>query len=231
MTPYDWQSSLAQRAQYIQDRLTLGLPAAAVSAPEGIVIVSVARSSQKIFEIHDRLSMVGLGQQADIEALRVGAIDFCHKEGFERSEDDVTLGRLTMSMSQGLKRAFADFRAAPIAVRTLIAEIGDEPAKDSFLVMDFDGEYQAQSRVACIAGREADAEAMKLSLLKLKPGKPAKLAESICGILEEALPPQLKRDLPNGDGQPAAREKLKREAVLVRRGEGLERRFSVIPLG
>jgi proteasome alpha subunit len=231
VTPYDWQSSLAQRAQYIQERLSLGLPAAAVSVPEGIVIVSVARSSQKIFEIHDRLSMVGLGQQADIEALRVGAIDFCHKEGFERSEDDVTLGRLTMSMSQGLKRAFADFRGAPIAVRTLISEIGDKPEGDSFLVMDFDGEYQAHSRVACIAGREADSEKMQLALMELSPAEPAALAESICSILEEALPPQLKRDLPNGDSKPAVREKLKREAILVRRGEGLERRFAAIPFG
>ncbi len=230
MNPFDWQNSLAQRAQYIQARLAQGLPAAAISLPEGIVAAAIARSSRKVYEIYDRIGMTALGQQADIEALRVGAIDFCHREGYERSESDVTLSRLTMSVSQSLKRAFADFRASPIAVRALMIEIEDDPASDRYMTMDFDGEYTPCFGAGCIAGRDDVAELLRSRLAELTPSSPEEAARSLHAILEDTLTADQKRDLPGGDAPATPRGALKREAFLIRRGEGLERRFSPIPL-
>jgi hypothetical protein len=34
------------------------------------------------------------GQQADVEAMRVTAIEFAHQEGYARSESDATIGRV-----------------------------------------------------------------------------------------------------------------------------------------
>jgi proteasome alpha subunit len=230
VNPFDWQNSLAQRAQYIQARLAQGLPAAAISLPEGIVAAAVARSSRKVYEIYDRIGMTALGQQADIEALRVGAIDFCHREGYERSESDVTLSRLAMSVSQSLKRAFADYRASPIAVRALMVEIDDDPARDRFMTIDFDGEYTPWTGSGCIAGRDDVAEQLRARLAELKPASPEEAARALHALLEEALTGDQKRDLPGGEAPAGPREALKRETRLIRRGEGLERRFSLIPL-
>lgn len=55
---------------------------------------TVKRTQRKVFEIYDELMYSAIGAQADVEAVRLAAIDFAHQEGFARSPDDVSISVL-----------------------------------------------------------------------------------------------------------------------------------------
>lgn len=152
MSPFDWNESIAQREQYIETRLATGIPVIAVSLPEGILCVTRRRRTRKIYEVYDRILMAGVGIQSDIEAIRTASIEFCHQEGFQRSEDDVTVQRLSSAISQPVKKAFSDLRTAPLLARVLFAEVGSTPAEDCFMKLGADGDYHELAGRAALAG-------------------------------------------------------------------------------
>lgn len=154
MSPYDWQESIGQRAQYIESRLSSGVPAVAVSRPDGILLVSWRRQAPKTFEIYDRLAMAALGLQSDVEAIRTAAVEFCHKEGFQRSSDDVTLKRTATALSRAVKQAFNDFRVAPVVAIALLAELGETQDRDRFAVLEFDGDFHELAGPAVLAAHD-----------------------------------------------------------------------------
>ena len=123
-TPYDWQEGIGNRAQYIEGKLAAGSPVLAVSLPEGILVYTFRRQARKIFEIYDRLIFAAVGQQSDVESIRGSALDFASREGYNRSEEDVTIQRVATGISVPIKKAFGDFGTAPLVVRCLFAEVG-----------------------------------------------------------------------------------------------------------
>jgi proteasome alpha subunit len=152
-TPYDWNQSIQTRMEYIEERLRDGSPVVGISIPEGVLLLSVHRAQRKVYEIYDRLIFGGIGNQSDIEAMRNASIDFAHREGFERSPDDVTVQRLVGSiLAPALKRAFGDPFTAPFVFRGLFAELGDITEQDSFFALGFDGEYKNDPRYSVVAG-------------------------------------------------------------------------------
>ena len=154
LTPYDWQEGIGNRAQYVEAKLAQGMPVLALSIPEGVLVVTRRRQPRKVFEVYDRLLMAAIGQQSDVESLRLAAIDFAHQEGFNRSEDDVTLQRVVTALSSPVKRAFADFSSVPVVARTLFAEVGDTPEDDRYALLDYDGDFRTRGKWAYIAGGE-----------------------------------------------------------------------------
>ena len=155
MNPYDWQDAMQNRIAYILNRIEKGAPVLAVSLEAGILILTYRRQSQKIFELYDRLGFAGLGQQSDVESIRVMAIEFAHKEGFTRSEKDVTVQRVVTAVSAPIKKAFADFSYSPILAISVFAELGSSPEQDSFFVVDFDGDYHLHKQSAVLSGRSS----------------------------------------------------------------------------
>jgi proteasome alpha subunit len=158
-TPYDWQEGIGNRAQYIEGKLSQGAPVLAVSLPEGILVFTFRRQARKIYEIYDRLLFAGIGQQSDVEAIRVAALEFASREGYSRSEEDVTIQRVATAMSAPLKRAFADFGTSPLVARTLFAEVNEAPDEDLYYALDYDGDYTMSRRRAVIAGTQDVADA------------------------------------------------------------------------
>lgn len=154
LTPYDWQEGMNNRVSYIQGRIERGAAVLAVSLDAGIIIFTYRRQSPKIFEIYDRLAFAGLGQQSDIEAIRTAAMEFAHREGYSRSEQDVTIQRVVTAVSTPIKAAFNDFSSAPALAISLFAELGATPDKDQFYVMDFDGDYHLHRQTASLSGAE-----------------------------------------------------------------------------
>jgi len=154
LTPYDWQEGIGHRAGYVESRLAQGSPVLAASIPEGIVIYTATRETTKLFEVYDRLAFSAIGQQSDIEAIRVAAVEFAHREGFNRSEDDVTIQRVVAGLSDSIKRAFADFNTSPVVARCLFAEAGASPAEDRFFLLDYDGDYWRSDRTAVLCAGE-----------------------------------------------------------------------------
>jgi proteasome alpha subunit len=164
ITPYDWQEGVANRAQYIESRLESGSPVLAIATDEGILALTVRRQARKIFEVYDRLLYSAIGQQSDVESLRVAAIDFAHQEGYLRSRQDVTIQRVVAALSQPIKKAFGDISTAPLVVRSLFAEVGDSKETDAFYVLDYDGDYAVRRNWAYLAGTEEQSETIKKKL-------------------------------------------------------------------
>lgn len=138
--PYRWVEAIANRREYIEHQIAPGSPIVGLSFPQGILLFTLGRQQQKIFEIYDRIAMGGIGHPGDIERLRMAAIEVASTEGFTRSANDVSLRRLTSySMSPALKSAFEQVYGPPYLARMLFAEVGRESDPDLFVRLDYDG--------------------------------------------------------------------------------------------
>jgi proteasome alpha subunit len=138
--PYRWMEAIANRREYIENQLAEGSPIAALAYRDGILLFTLGRERQKIFEIYDRIGMGGVGHPGDIERLRMAAIELTSTEGFTRSALDVSLRRLaTYSLSPALKAAFEQIYGPPYLARLLFTELGRPGHPSLFLRLDFDG--------------------------------------------------------------------------------------------
>lgn len=183
-TPYDWQQTLRQKADYVEDRLREGSPIVGLSCHEGVLLVTVRRAhQQKIFEIYDRLAFAGLGNQSDLETIRQLAVDFAHAEGFARSPQDVSIQRVVgVALSPAMKRSFSDPLRLPLVVRGLFAQLGDTPDSDLFYLLNYDGEFSLTYRFGVAAGTERAREMMERVLVEFTKKVPKRDA-----ALEKAL--------------------------------------------
>lgn len=140
--PYRWLEAIQNRREYIEDQMRTAQPVVALAAPPGIVLLTVRRSTPKIFEIYDRLALAGLGHPADIEKVRLAAIDAAHVEGFTRSPQDVSARRLVnYTLAPAMKGAFEQIFAPPLIFRGILAELGREPGGDQLWWIDYDGAF------------------------------------------------------------------------------------------
>lgn len=168
MTPYDWQEGIGHRAQFVESRLSGGVPVVAVSLDSGVLCVTYRRQSRKIFEVYDRLMFAGLGQQSDVESLRVAAIDFAHQEGFQRSEKDVTIQRVVAAISDPVKRAFADFGSPPVVAKALFMQVGEAPELDRYYDIDYDGDFGSKRGGGFLVGSQPQLEIIESGLEELE---------------------------------------------------------------
>ncbi len=138
--PFRWVEAIANRREYIEDQLAPGSPIVALTYRDGVLLFTLSRERQKLFEIYDRIALGGLGHPGDIERLRLAAIEVSSTEGFARSADDVSLRRLAnFSLSPALKQAFEQIYGPPFLARLLFAELGRRGAPNLFLRLDYDG--------------------------------------------------------------------------------------------
>lgn len=186
--PYRWVEAIQNRREYIENQLAAGSPIAALSCADGVLMVTVSRERQKLFEIYDRIAMGVIGHPGDIERLRMTAIEVAGAEGFSRSVQDVSLRRLaSYSMSPLLKNAFEQIYGPPYLARMLFAELGRNGDSDLLLRLDYDGSFHtnggaissAPDPFAVISGKSHSANMMEEFLRK---NQITKLS------LEEALP-------------------------------------------
>jgi proteasome alpha subunit len=144
--PYRWVEAIANRAEYIETQIATGSPIVALGYRDGILLLTLGKTRQKLFEIYDRIAMGAIGHPGDIERLRLAAIELASTEGFTRSAADVSLRRLAhYSLSPVLKTAFEQVYGAPYLARLLFAEIGAKPENDLFLRLDYDGAIATNS--------------------------------------------------------------------------------------
>ncbi|MCC6442546.1 MAG: 20S proteasome subunit A/B [Armatimonadetes bacterium] len=166
-TPYDWNQNLRHRNEYVEDRLRDGSPVVAISFDEGILLLTIRKTQRKVFELYDRLMFSAVGNQADIEAIRIAAIDFAHQEGFIRSPDDVTIQRLVgFAISPAIKNLYSDQFRTPLVLRALFAELGHAPEEDLYYTLNYDGEFLSSYRFGVVGGSEKAEERMVERLQK-----------------------------------------------------------------
>lgn len=182
-TPFDFNEAIHQRREHAEEGLRYGSPVIAVSCQEALAVLTVRRTQRKVFEIYDRLIYSAIGNQSDIEAVRLAAVDLAAREGYERSPDDVTVQRLVgFALSTALKEVFRDQFRAPSVIRALFGELGDTPDRDVFYVLNYDGEFSAHSGVAVVAGTRRAEEAVRDALEAL--GAAPRIADALPKALE-----------------------------------------------
>ena len=190
--PYRWVEAIANRREYIEAQLASGSPIAALGYREGILFLTLGQRRQKIFEIYDRIAMGAIGHPGDIERLRMAAIELASTEGFTRSAADVSLRRLVhYSLSPMMKGAFEQVYGAPYLARMLFAEVGERPAEDLFLRVEYDGEIetngatfaQVRQDFAVLSGTRQSRELME-SFLKAEHGADASFETALKAALE-----------------------------------------------
>lgn len=221
LTPYDWQEGIGNRAQYIEGKLAQGSPVLALSRPEGVLFFTYRRQTRKIYEIYDRLIFSGIGQQSDVDAIRNAALEFASREGFQRSEEDVTIQRVVTAMSAPLKRAFGDFGSAPWVARSLFAEVGETPEDDVFYVLDYDGDYAVTKGRAAVAGTLDIGESLDQALSEIGAG-------SLEATVEALKPVWIKAVDPDGEKGASATDGLTLEVALMDRSPNRENRFRLL---
>jgi proteasome alpha subunit len=168
-SPYDFNQSIAHRAEYVEERLKAGAPVVGISYDNGVLLFTVKRTQRKVFEIYDQLMYSAIGAQADVEAVRLAAIDFAHQEGFTRSPDDVSIQRLVgFVLSPAIKRAFSDPMTSPNVLRAVFAEVGRTPDKDAFFVLNYDGEFSNHNSFGIAGGSDVAQDAMRDALEKFE---------------------------------------------------------------
>jgi proteasome alpha subunit len=171
VTPYDFNEAVQQRSEFAEERLRAGSPVVGIRYCDGLLLLSARRTQRKVFEIYDRLMMSAMGNQADVEAIRIAALDFSHQEGFARSPDDVTVNRIVgFALSPGLKKAFGDSWNAPLAFRGVLAELGVTPPFDRFATLNYDGDFAFFEDFAVAGGSSAAEDAMLDRLRAAGPG-------------------------------------------------------------
>lgn len=168
--PFRFVEAIANRREYIESQLATGSPIAALNYRGGILLFTLGRERQKLFEIYDRIALGAIGHPGDIERLRMTAIELASSEGFTRSAADVSLRRMAnYSLSPALKSAFEQVYGPPYLARMLFVELGAENAQDTFLRIDYDGAIQTNGtplsrtrhEYAALSGTRSSAEAME----------------------------------------------------------------------
>ena len=181
-TPFDFNEAIVQRRDHALEGLRFGSPVIGLSMRPGVLLVTVRRSQRKIYEIYDRLMYSAIGNQSDIEAVRLGAVDLAAREGFERSPDDVTAQRLVgFSLSPALKEVFRDQWRAPSVIRAVFAEMGRTREEDVFFVLNYDGEFSQHTGMVALAGTP-DAEAAMRDELTARLGTEGNGAEDTLAL-------------------------------------------------
>ncbi len=238
LTPYDFQENLQQRAQYIRNRLRAGSPVIGISYDNGVLLLALKRRGRKVYEIYDRLMFSAIGNQADVENLRLAAIDFSHQEGFVRSPDDVTIQRVVgFALSPALKKAFGDPLTTPFVARALFAELHDTPERDLFYTLNYDGEFLPYERFAVIGGTTTAEEQATRYLEANLSGVPTfetsvALALTAWGVAYEAAQQEDIDTVSEEAGRARLREMLGEAQVelgVLERRTLRENRFRLIP--
>lgn len=241
-TPFDFNEAIAQRREHAALGLRYGSPVVGVSCAEALMFLTVRRTQRKIFEIYDRLMYSAIGNQSDIEAVRLGAVDLAAREGYERSPDDVTAQRLVgFSLSPALKEVFRDQFRAPSVIRALFGELGSTPDRDVFFVLNYDGEFSAHHGAAVVAGTVEAEDAMleRISIWDTPPSlaeaAPAALRAWAAGVHALQLTPGEESEEAAGADDEVLRsvldEELRRghvEVGLLERNITREARFRLL---
>jgi proteasome alpha subunit len=162
--PYRFAEAVSNRRDYIEDQLRGGSPVVGATYSDGILLLTLGRGQQKLYETYDRIAMGSVGHPTDIEKLRQSAVDLASVVGFNYSEADVTLQQIVhFGLGPSVKASFDDIIRSPYIARILLAELdGDQGSL--FYTVDYDGSFATHPGHACVAGSSDSNQAMRLIL-------------------------------------------------------------------
>jgi len=178
--PYRWLQAVENRIQYIEKRLRPASPVVGLPYEHGAFLFTVSPSGQrKLFEVYDGLALGALGHPADVERLRMMAINVAHTEGFVRSAQDVTLQRLlTFGIAPQVKSAFDEVFRSPFIAKLLMVELLPTDHASQFFTLSFDGNFGSRTEYGIAAGTPQAEELMERTIRDALP-PPTSLADAV----------------------------------------------------
>ncbi|MBT5709841.1 20S proteasome subunit A/B, partial [Candidatus Poribacteria bacterium] len=152
--PHRWLQAVENRILYVEKRLRGANPVVGLPYADGAVLFTVRpHGQQKVYEVYDRLALGGLGHPADVERLRMMAINLAHTEGFTRSAADVTLQRLlNFAIAPQVKSAFDEVFRSPVIAKFLMVELAHVGDDTRFFTLNFDGNFSSRDTFGIAAG-------------------------------------------------------------------------------
>ncbi len=160
--PYRWIEAIQDRRDYIEDQLRLGSPVVGLPYEKGSLLLTVTKSAQKIFEVHDRIALSAIGHPADIERLRMLVTDTASVQAFQSATEDVNLHRLThYVLAHTFKQAFEAIVGEAYIIKMLLVEIGNGDTKTQFTHINYDGNVNVHHEAAVIGGTSEIENAMQ----------------------------------------------------------------------
>lgn len=199
--PFRWMEAISTRHNYVQEKLKKGQPVLAVPFDEGVLLLGFCPQPGKIFEIYDRIALGALGHPADVERLRMTLLDLAHVEGFNRSEQDVTISRLLQfGIAPALKQNFEEVQRAPYLIQMLLVEI-DRHGNPLFFRLNYDGHWETFKRGVVIGGNGKMVEWMEKEIEK-RPFATYPLDKALqetCELWEQGIKHAREKDEAEGD--------------------------------
>lgn len=181
--PYRWAEAVSNRRDYIEDQIRSGSPVVGVGYENGVLLLTLGRGQQKLFEVYDRIGLAAIGHSTDIEKLRQAAIDMAHSIGFNYSEDDVTLRQIVyFGLGPAMKAGFDDVVRSPFLARMLMAELDGQDGAQIFYTVDYDGAFYRHEGWAVVGGFQEADQMMGRELSDLDTNN-LSIAEAIGGAL------------------------------------------------
>jgi|SaaInl4_135m_RNA_FD_contig_41_302049_length_1324_multi_5_in_0_out_0_2 proteasome alpha subunit len=182
--PHRWLQAVENRILYVEKRLRGASPVVGLPYEDGAVLFTVCpHGQQKLYEVYDRLALGGLGHPADVERLRMMAINLAHTEGFTRSAADVTLQRLlNFAIAPQVKTAFDEVFRSPVIAKFLMVELDHVTDDTRFFTLNFDGNFSSRDTFGIAAGTHQAEELMARRLEEHPPS-----SASLSDVLESAL--------------------------------------------
>lgn len=164
--PHRWLQAVENRILYVEKRLRGASPVVGLPYDDGAVLFTVCpHGQQKLYEVYDRLALGGLGHPADVERLRMMAINLAHTEGFTRSAADVTLQRLlNFAIAPQVKTAFDEVFRSPVIAKFLMVELDHASDDTRFFTLNFDGNFSSRDTFGVAAGTHQAEELMSQRL-------------------------------------------------------------------
>ena len=186
--PFRWMEAISTRHSYVQEKLQKGQPVIAVPYDEGALLLGFSPQPGKIFEVYDRIALGGLGHPADVEKIRMTLLEMAHLEGFNRSDQDVTIARLLQfGIAPSLKQNFEEVMRAPYLIQLLLVEI-DFDDQLHFYRLNYDGYWETFQNGAVVAGdvKMRDAITREIDQQSFATYSLDKALEEVCKIWEQA---------------------------------------------
>ncbi|MGE0795880.1 MAG: proteasome subunit alpha [Acidimicrobiia bacterium] len=146
---------MKDRAEFARKNIAKGRPLVAGSYRAGIVLCAENRQIlHKVSEIYDRIAFAGVGRYSEFDSLRIAGVRAADLKGYSYSREDVDARGLANQYAQILSNVFTH-EMKPMEVEILVAEVGADPAGDSFFRVPYDGSVVDEHRY-CVLGGEAE---------------------------------------------------------------------------
>src|SRR3954463_16820359 len=153
---------MKDRADYARKGIARGRSLIALECPAGVLIVAdnPSRTLSKISEIYDRIAFAAVGKYNEFQMLRVAGVRHADMKGFSYSREDVSARELANAYAQTLGMVFTH-EMKPYEVELLVAQGGDNAAKDELYHIFYDGVVMDEERYSALGGH---AEALNEAL-------------------------------------------------------------------